>query len=55
MFVKVNLDGTGVSECSTGIPFLDHMLDVSVNGLVLLDCSCFFLSFYFQAFLFYFL
>ncbi|PWZ40861.1 Imidazoleglycerol-phosphate dehydratase [Zea mays] len=27
--VKINLDGTGVAECSTGIPFLDHMLDVS--------------------------
>ena len=28
--VKINLDGTGVADCSTGIPFLDHMLDVSV-------------------------
>jgi imidazoleglycerol-phosphate dehydratase len=27
--VKINLDGTGVADCSTGIPFLDHMLDVS--------------------------
>lgn len=29
MHVKINLDGTGLAECSTGIPFLDHMLDVS--------------------------
>lgn len=28
--VKINLDGTGVADCSTGIPFLDHMLDVSI-------------------------
>ncbi|EAY95568.1 hypothetical protein OsI_17415 [Oryza sativa Indica Group] len=28
--VKINLDGTGVADCSTGIPFLDHMLDVPV-------------------------
>lgn len=27
--VKINLDGTGVADSSTGIPFLDHMLDVS--------------------------
>lgn len=30
VFVKINLDGTGVAENSTGIPFLDHMLDVSL-------------------------
>lgn len=30
VFVKVNLDGTGVAENSSGIPFLDHMLDVSL-------------------------
>lgn len=28
--VKINLDGSGVADSSTGIPFLDHMLDVSV-------------------------
>ena len=28
--VKINLDGTGVANSSTGIPFLDHMLDVSM-------------------------
>lgn len=27
--VKINLDGTGVADSSTAIPFLDHMLDVS--------------------------
>lgn len=27
--VKLNLDGSGVAKCGTGIPFLDHMLDVS--------------------------
>lgn len=26
VFVKINLDGTGVNEISTGIGFLDHML-----------------------------
>ncbi|XP_020575004.1 imidazoleglycerol-phosphate dehydratase isoform X2 [Phalaenopsis equestris] len=25
--VKLNLDGSGIADCSTGIPFLDHMLD----------------------------
>lgn len=38
VYVKINLDGTGVSECSTGIPFLDHMLDVSIDAYVLF-CS----------------
>lgn len=28
VFVNINLDGTGVADSSTGIPFLDHMLDV---------------------------
>ena len=27
--VKFNLDGTGIPDSTTGIPFLDHMLDVS--------------------------
>jgi imidazoleglycerol phosphate dehydratase HisB len=27
--VKINLDGSAVAENNTGIPFLDHMLDVS--------------------------
>ena len=27
--ILVNLDGTGKCKADTGIPFLDHMLDVS--------------------------
>lgn len=44
MSVRINLDGNGVADSSTGIPFLDHMLDVSVclqlfsfNSLNLID------------------
>ena len=25
--ISIDLDGTGVTDCSTGIPFYDHMLD----------------------------
>ncbi|XP_050220073.1 uncharacterized protein LOC126670403 [Mercurialis annua] len=33
--VKLNLDGTGVSDSNTGIPFLDHMLDqIASHGLL---------------------
>lgn len=33
--VEVNLDGTGVADFNTGIPFLEHMLDqVARHGLV---------------------
>ncbi len=33
--VQVNLDGTGLGQFSTGLPFLDHMLDqVCRHGLV---------------------
>uniref|UniRef100_A0A2P2JGP4 Imidazoleglycerol-phosphate dehydratase n=1 Tax=Rhizophora mucronata TaxID=61149 RepID=A0A2P2JGP4_RHIMU len=32
--VKLNLDGTGVADSSTGIPFLDHMVDqLASHGL----------------------
>ncbi|XP_024626062.1 imidazoleglycerol-phosphate dehydratase, chloroplastic isoform X2 [Medicago truncatula] len=32
--VKINLDGTGVADNSSGIPFLDHMLDqLASHGL----------------------
>jgi len=33
--VELNLDGTGVSELDTGIPFLEHMLDqIARHGLI---------------------
>ena len=36
--VSVNLDGTGVFSCVTGIPFFDHMLEqVARHGLIDLD------------------
>ncbi|KAF3796105.1 Imidazoleglycerol-phosphate dehydratase [Nymphaea thermarum] len=31
--VKLNLDGTGIADSSTGIPFLDHMLDALLQAL----------------------
>lgn len=36
--VSVNLDGSGKLNCSTGVPFMDHMLDqMARHGLVDLD------------------
>lgn len=36
----INLDGTGESKLSTGVPFLEHMLDqVARHGLIDLDIS----------------
>ncbi|XP_024191678.1 imidazoleglycerol-phosphate dehydratase 2, chloroplastic isoform X2 [Rosa chinensis] len=33
--VKINLDGTGIADSNTGIPFLDHMLDqLASHGLL---------------------
>ena len=38
--VSVNLDGTGIFNCETGLPFLDHMLDqVARHGLIDLDIN----------------
>ena len=35
ILVEINLDGTGVANLGTGLPFLDHMLDqVARHGLV---------------------
>ncbi|XP_058100774.1 imidazoleglycerol-phosphate dehydratase 1, chloroplastic-like isoform X3 [Magnolia sinica] len=34
VLVKLNLDGSGIADCSTDIPFLDHMLDqLASHGL----------------------
>ncbi len=39
--VKVNLDGTGVADISTGIGFLDHMLTaLAVHGRLDLELQC---------------
>ncbi|MCP5162764.1 MAG: imidazoleglycerol-phosphate dehydratase HisB [Hahellaceae bacterium] len=33
--VEINLDGTGVADLSTGLPFLEHMLDqIARHGLI---------------------
>ena len=38
---RVNLDGTGLSNLSTGIGFFDHMLDqIARHGLIDLDIQC---------------
>ena len=35
VYVKIDLDGTGVSDISTSIPFFDHMLDLlAVHGFM---------------------
>ncbi|MBU6994801.1 imidazoleglycerol-phosphate dehydratase HisB [Ferrovum myxofaciens] len=39
--VSLDLDGTGVSRLSTGVPFFDHMLDqVARHGLMDLEVAC---------------
>jgi imidazoleglycerol-phosphate dehydratase len=39
--VKLNLDGSGHSRISTGLPFLDHMLELfAKHGLFDLELSC---------------
>ena len=38
--VRINLDGTGVGRFSSGVPFLDHMLDqIARHGSIDLDVS----------------
>jgi len=39
--LSLNLDGAGISECETGVPFMDHMLDhVAMHGLLDLSITC---------------
>ena len=39
--VSLNLDGTGISKIATGLPFLDHMLELfAKHGLFDLEISC---------------
>ena len=38
--IKINLDGTGLSSLSTGLPFLEHMLDqIARHGVIDLDIN----------------
>src|SRR2546423_7984100 len=39
--VRLTLEGSGVSKISTGVPFLDHMLELfTKHGLFDLEISC---------------
>ena len=39
--IAINLDGSGISKISSGVPFLDHMLDLFArHGLFDLEVSC---------------
>jgi imidazoleglycerol-phosphate dehydratase len=41
VLVKLDLDGTGQSQIDTGVPFLDHMLELFArHGLFDLDVTC---------------
>ena len=38
--IKINLDGTGLSSLSTGLPFLEHMLEqIARHGVIDLDIN----------------
>ncbi len=40
VYLKLNLDGTGICDSNTGIPFLDHMLEqVALHGLINLSIA----------------
>lgn len=39
--ISINLDGTGIGNFDTGVPFLEHMLDqIARHGLIDLDIRC---------------
>lgn len=39
--ISIDLDGTGVAELNTGVPFLNHMLDqIARHGLIDISVSC---------------
>lgn len=39
--VTINLDGTGVAQFETGVPFLDHMMDqIARHGLIDMNVHC---------------
>ncbi|CAA6825312.1 MAG: Imidazoleglycerol-phosphate dehydratase (EC [uncultured Thiotrichaceae bacterium] len=39
--VSINLDGSGQSSFSTGVPFLDHMMDqIARHGMIDIDIVC---------------
>lgn len=39
--VSVNLDGSGISQFDTGVPFLEHMMDqIARHGMLDLQVSC---------------
>lgn len=40
MFVEINIDGTGICNADSGIPFLDHMLDVRLAPHMRPDFFC---------------
>jgi imidazoleglycerol phosphate dehydratase HisB len=41
IFVRIDLDGSGKSDISTGLPFFDHMLEqIARHGFVDLDLYC---------------